>query len=388
MEFRFFPLRFAFVAQEPINFPAGRSSNILRGAFGVLFRRLVCRPECIGPRFCPAAADCPYARLFEPSALGPGPSGLKNRPRPFVFRASHLDGCTLRPGESFHFDLNLFDLHYPAAPHFIRAFSQLAQEGLGARRRRVSLVSVTKRRLNGQPARELMAEVDAGESLVMEPEAISLLPQEADVARVTVRFVTPTELKSGHMREERPEFAILAARIRDRISMLSTFYGDGPLEIDFRAFGDRAAAVRLTRCDLTHVAVERRSSRTGQVHPLGGFVGEAEYEGPLTEFIPFLRVAAFTGVGRQTVWGKGQIELRQAGLGSEWKTGESAPQRKKESPLVTGSRIEERHYLVEEITFQTSGTGGRTRRTPARLRPSGRCLPAPARAMGHPGCSR
>ncbi len=26
----------------------------------------------------------------------------------------------------------------------------------------------------------------------------------------------------------------------------------------------------------------RRSSRTGQVHPIGGFIGEAEYEGELT----------------------------------------------------------------------------------------------------------
>jgi hypothetical protein len=38
-------------------------------------------------------------------------------------------------------------------------------------------------------------------------------------------------------------------------------------------------------------------------------MGEAQYEGDLAEFVPFLEAAQFTGVGRQTVWGKGQIEV-------------------------------------------------------------------------------
>lgn len=63
----------------------------------------------------------------------------------------------------------------------------------------------------------------------------------------------------------------------------------------------------MTRCQLEHVDTVRRSSRTGQVHSIGGFIGEAEYEGDLSEFIPYLRAAKWTGVGRQTVFGKGEI---------------------------------------------------------------------------------
>lgn len=124
-----------------------------------------------------------------------------------------------------------------------------------------------------------------------------------------VRFVTPTELKSGQQLAGRPEFGILAGRIRDRVSKLSELYGDGPPALDFRGFGERAARVKMTRCEIEQVDVDRRSSRTGQVHSIGGFVGEAEYEGELAEFIPFLRAAKWTGVGRQTVWGKGEIEV-------------------------------------------------------------------------------
>src|SRR3954454_19029213 len=107
--FHLHPLRFSFVARERISFPPGKSSNILRGAFGTIFRRIACVPQCKSARECEWRASCPYARMFEPSALGRGPSGLADWPRPFVFRATHLDGCTIEPGESFYFDLNLFD---------------------------------------------------------------------------------------------------------------------------------------------------------------------------------------------------------------------------------------------------------------------------------------
>ena len=129
------------------------------------------------------------------------------------------------------------------------------------------------------------------------------------MGRLRVRFVTPTELKAGHHVADRPEFGILFGRLRDRISTLRALYGVGPLEIDFHAMGERAATVRMTRCELQMHELDRLSSRTGQRHPLGGFVGEAEYEGELAEFLPYLLAGRWTGVGRQTVWGKGETEV-------------------------------------------------------------------------------
>jgi hypothetical protein len=42
-------------------------------------------------------------------------------------------------------------------------------------------------------------------------------------------------------------------------------------------------------------------------------VGEAEYEGELGEFVPYLKAGKWVGVGRQTVWGKGEVEIECAG---------------------------------------------------------------------------
>ncbi len=314
MVFGLHPLRFAFCAREPLYFPAGKSSNVLRGAFGVIFRRIACVPQCVGARACEIRATCPYARLFEPSALGSGPSGLADWPRPFVFRATHLDGRQICADTCFHFDLHLFDLESRAVAYLVLAFAQLAREGLGPTRGRVELSAVWQLDRLHRPATLLYD----GSSLVLQqpaaPLEISLEPDSEPRAagRVRVRFLTPTELKAGHDIAARPEFVILAARIRDRISSLRGLYGPGPLDIDFRGFGERAKLVRMTRCDIRHVDVLRHSTRTGQTHSIGGFTGEAEYEGDLAEFLPYLRAAQWTGVGRQTVWGKGEIAVETA----------------------------------------------------------------------------
>lgn len=260
-----YPLRFSFVAHEAIDFPAAKAGNTLRGAFGM------------------------KARMVEPFASRPGPSGMRDSPRPLVFRANHLDGKHIQAGERFHFDLHLFDL--TAIDRVVEGFKELKE--LGARRGRVEF-------------KQAMSSIDGGEQI--RPIRLGL-GHTTEASRLRVRFVTPTELKSGQQLAERPQFGILAARIRDRISTLRQLYGPGPLEIDFRGFGERAERVKMTRCEIGRVEIERRSSRTGQTHPIGGFVGEAEYEGDLTEFVPYLRVAEWTGVGRQTVWGKGEITV-------------------------------------------------------------------------------
>jgi hypothetical protein len=280
------PLRFAFLVRESIHFPEGKAANILRGAFGTIFRSIA------------SAAD---ERMFSPLAAG-GPSGLVDLPRPFVFRARHLDGLTVEAGQSFYFDLNLFDLTQAAVEYLVMAFAHLAHEGLGAGRRKVELKQVLLRDEVGSFT-EVMAQVP------MIPLSLDLSAAAEPVRHLRVRFMTPTELKSDERLATSPEFGILAARARDRVSTLSELYGDGALALDFKGFAERAALVRMTRCELRDVAVERRSSRTGQVHSIGGFVGEAEYEGEMAEFLGVLRAAQWTGVGRQTVWGKGEIEV-------------------------------------------------------------------------------
>ena len=314
MTFEFYRFRFQFRSAGTIYFPPYKSGNIVRGAFGSIFRKLVCIPSCRDAKTCDVRTTCPYARVFEPQAArGEGPSGLADWPRPFVFRASHLDGSAVRQGEAFHFDVHIFDVRDAALPYFVLAFAQLAREGLGPGRGLATLAAVDQLDLTGATVSRVFdgEKFQMGELPVPSAVDLSETPSER-VESVRVRFVTPTELKTEHRVADRPEFGILYGRLRDRISALRSLYGAGPLEIDFRAMGERAALVQMTRCELKLTDVDRLSSRTGQRHPLGGFVGEAEYQGQLGDFLPYLRLGKWVGVGRQTVWGKGEITMEPA----------------------------------------------------------------------------
>lgn len=309
MRFDFFPLRFEFTARESLFFPPGKAANILRGALGTVFRRIACVPECRGEKSCEIRHSCPYAKVFAPVAGAEGPSGLADSPRPFVFRARHLDGRSVQPGQPFYFDLNVFAMDTVVLAYFVLTFSALAREGLGPRRGKAELTCVRRLPISGFPERVVYDSATQMIAGSIDSVSVDLDPPPSAPLRIRVEFLSPTELKHEHRIASRPEFPILFSRIRDRISTLRNLYGAGPLEIDFQGSGARAAAVRMTACEGRRVEAERRSSRTGQSHSIGGFVGVAEYEGDLAEFLPYLEAGRWTGVGRQSVWGKGEIRI-------------------------------------------------------------------------------
>lgn len=275
-------------------------TNCLRGGLGLALRR---QAESIGLTAIGTVEASAYARLFEPTAPG-APSGFAKSPRPFVLRSTGVGELMVAPGGIWWFDLHLFDLRPPSllSPLW-EAVRAMAVEGVGLGRGRSELLDVQVLDENGEP----LAPIRSWEQLPP-PLSIGLAPLQVPMRRVRVRFVTPTELKAGGRADAPPEFAVLFARLRDRVSTLCAFYGDDPLAIDYREMGVRARAVRIVRADLSYSSASRRSTKTGQRHPLGGFTGEVEYEGDLAEFLPFLKAGRWTGVGRQTVWGKGAIE--------------------------------------------------------------------------------
>jgi hypothetical protein len=299
--FSFFPLRLEFRALEKFEFPF-QSANVFRGGFGTVLRRIVCSPACSQVKSCPRRTQCPYVQIFEPSVPS-GPSGFASPPRPFVFRTRHLDARSVEPETCFSIDIHVFIPHASVISYFVSTFIEIARQGFGPQRSRAALHSVDLLSAEKKP-------LPSGCGSVWRPVSLPLFPSDVSARRARIDFLSATELKSGDEIAAIPSFHVLFRRIRDRISTLRTVYGGGPLNIDFKGMGKRAAGVRLTRYELQHVNRTRRSSRTWQTHPLGGFTGFAEYEGELAEFLPYLEAARWTGVGRQTVWGNGEIELR------------------------------------------------------------------------------
>jgi hypothetical protein len=314
--------------------------NTLRGAFGSTFKRLVCPTPTDCRETCAMKAICPYGQIFEPSPP-PGSERLslnQDIPRPFVFRPPNGNETTARPGDSLSFNLILIGKALDYFPYFLVTFRELGDQGIGLGRGRYRIARVSLLNEDGNA----VAEVYSGHDNVVRPSPFRITDQdccrlaadwlagsEQRVAnsgtrfpfsrrrltengrRITVRFLTPTLLKADGRIVTRPDFHHLIKRLRDRINALAHFYCDDTLDLDHKAFGQRAEAVRTVSSHVRWEDRGRRSWKTGLAHGMGGFVGEATYEGDVEEFLPLLILGQYTHVGKYAVWGNGQYKVGQ-----------------------------------------------------------------------------
>ncbi len=319
--------RFTIVPEEPMHVPAVNKGNMLRGGFGHAFRRLCCVPQCRDTKSCPLGASCPYKAVFEPSPP-PGSERLsKNQdiPRPFVFRAPITQQRRFGKGQRFEFDLVLIGRALDFLPYFVLSFKELALEGLGLNRAKCILERVEQTGISSNGAEQGSRtkliysnedQVFRATRTVRSLEWIGARLQElrsqngsGPAQSITIQFLTPTFLRADGEVVRRPEFHHIFKRLRDRINALSTFFGDGPLVVDFRELGERAEKVRTTAAHTEWVERFRTSSRTRERHELSGFIGEATYEGDLLEFLSWLAFGEAIHLGKHTAWGNGRFEL-------------------------------------------------------------------------------
>jgi hypothetical protein len=295
-DFEVLVLRFRLAPEAELRFGSAGAANDFRGALGYHLPEPVFRPR-----------------------QETGPSGLKDAPRPFVLRARHLDGRTLARGEAFGLRIHLFSRGDQAT--IVAAMEAACREGLGPDRIPLSVLQVAEETLK-----------------------FDLSQRSAAPPFLLVRFLTAVELKGWDGKPPLP-FPVLIARLRDRLSILRAVYGSGPIPFDFQGLAQRAQSVRCFGCALTHTRSERISRRTGERHPLGGFLGACVYEGDFREFLPLLEAGVYTGVGRQTVWGKGEYFLTGAGSPEEIRKLLQAAPRSAASPESSQSREARRSPL-------------------------------------------
>ncbi len=305
------PYRVTFVAEERVTAPQARLPNMLRGTFEIAFRRLVCHDLTLDCRWCPLVESCPYPPLFRPKPPADSDrlSRAQDLPRPFVFEVAPGTHPQLAPGDPLAIGLTLFGAANRLLPYFIVALRALAERGLGSTRGRLRVATVTASTPDGD--REVF---DEARSVVTPPrEGLRLVhlsrPDDADTRRARVRFLTPTTLKRHGTLVTRPSFTDLACRLRDRVSSLAAFFGDGPIDMDFAGVAERTSHVQTRECRVAWERRTRRSSRTGNVHETSGFSGEALYEGELGEWMPLLRLGEAVHVGKYAVWGNGWLRV-------------------------------------------------------------------------------
>lgn len=177
-------------ALEPARLPRYKGA-VFRGGFGLAFRRVTCvfpERECAD---CLLRQQCVWFYVF----ATPRPEGavLMSRsetiPHPFVIEPPEDDRTRIPAGEVLHFNLILIGRALGHVPHFILAFEQMAEQGLGTGRARFRLNAV---RQDGQQFYNPRSATL--ESPLHTHELLPATASPASCSHITLPFLTPTRI--------------------------------------------------------------------------------------------------------------------------------------------------------------------------------------------------
>jgi len=296
-----------FEAQGTFTAPAFAGS-MLRGAFGAALKRTVCvmrLRDCDG---CPLERACIYTTVFE--TRPPAEAGVmrlyERAPQPFILEApetDQTDAPTQRaPGSILAMSVRLFGEAARAAPFVLRAFEDAGQRGFGAARTPHVLIEAR----DGAGATVWRK---GGAFTPVRPSAATPPPLPN---RTRWRLVTPMRLKRDGklLTPDTLTAADLAMAVVRRLGLLATFFGDRPVEMDFKALKAAAQNARLEARALQWREVVRRSSRQNATLSMGGIVGEATVDlGGDERLAAALAWAPLIHVGKGASMGLGRVAL-------------------------------------------------------------------------------
>jgi len=305
--------RITLIPRTALVLPLHSRGSILRGAFGITLRRLVCHDIDLACPTCPLESSCAYPQSFEPRPPADSDrlSNFQDVPRPFIFDPPSSESPDFPAGVPVTFGLTAIGRAARLIPYFVSAFRTLADEGLGPRRAKFDLVNVAAIDAGGA-ATAIYEKTTPLVRLAAPTLRAANLTKPGDTARttLTLRFSTPLDLKDHGVPVGIPEFAPLIRRLRDRANALATFFADGPLDLDFKGISALAEGVKLVRNGTRLIEVNRTSSRTGQRHDVGGLLGEAAYDGEgIGNLMALVRVGEVVHVGKHAAFGNGGMEV-------------------------------------------------------------------------------
>lgn len=290
--------RLQAVAEQPIHLP-GFAGATLRGALGHALRELSCMTGMASCDSCPLLRSCRYPALFEPKTLGIASPRQPTPPPPYLLRSPVTRPHTLRPGETFHFEMAVFGLGREDLELITRAWQRALYKGLGTRPGRARLTAVEHYQgeewaevwqADGAKWRSHRAEIESGRP----PWGLE---------SVTLRFVSPVRLQHRGQLCQPAQLtpAIVTTALVRRLNLLAR-----PETLPAVPACDGlllATKMRMYRW-------ERQSSRQQRAIRLDGLLGDIRLTGTnLMAWWPWLWLGQFTHLGKNVSHGLGQYRL-------------------------------------------------------------------------------
>jgi len=291
----------------------GFDGSAWRGAFGRALRRTVCvtrQPACAG---CLLYRSCVYPYIFE---TPPPPDAERMRrypaaPHPFVLVRPLADDPHRTEVEV---GVTLVGHAVRQLPYVVHAMQRAGAAGIGRARIRHELAKV-EQQVEGSNEKGWREVYRPGGSLAAQAAFVPEPPAMAGDVRV--RLLTPLRARRNEhlVGADAFEPGDLVVPLLRRVSLLSYFHTDHPLEADFKALVTAARATRASHADLRWHEWTRYSSRQRTDMRMGGLVGSFVLRaGDAAPFWPLLWLGQWTHAGKAASMGLGRYRLEPATL--------------------------------------------------------------------------
>jgi hypothetical protein len=283
--------------------------SALRGALGWSLKRSSCALKnrtCVG---CVLRQACAYAWIFETEHYAGGQRHRVNaRPHPYVLQPGHAANGHHCAGESWTFDLRLLGKGIEYLPHIVYSVQQMGEAGIGAATRQglgrfvLESVDSSNTPMFDHQSGQLRKDAPVHE-LVLPPTS----ERQSQFLRCTLH--TPLRLKQGNTLHLDLPFHVLIRACLRRIAALETAYGQGEPALDYQGLVRRAEQVITDHSTLHWQELLRFSNRQNKKVSLSGLMGSVQYRGDLDDFFPLLAYASQVNLGKQTVFGLGNVTI-------------------------------------------------------------------------------
>jgi len=275
-----------------------------RGLLGSSLKRLVCitRLEECPPCFLYRSCIFPYVFLTPPPPGAVKLPGYVAAPHPFVL----IPGAAAEG--AVELGLTLFGMANRYLAYLVHALRDGARQGLRKRTGPLTLVAVEQESSPGSADWRPILDPAGGLQPLATPPAV--WPEAP--GRIRLELHTPLRLRIRNelVGAEHMEFSIFFVNLLRRISLLSYFHTDEPLETDFKGLAARARLVRFEQAGLSWRDWTRYSSRQETKLKMGGLIGSLvlNLEGK-EEFWPYLWLGQWTHAGKGTSMGLGRYSV-------------------------------------------------------------------------------
>lgn len=283
---------------------------------GRALKKTVCVTALKNCPRCLLYRSCPYPYIFEtpPPENSEKMRRYRAAPHPFLLELPLECGSGL-----YELGLTLVGRAAAYLPYLVYAFQLAGKRGLGKARVPMILVEVVQ----AQPVHKngWVPIYEPGGVLKRFPPSVAEIP--AAPTDVHLRLKTPLRLRhAGRLVNPQTfRFSDLLGALLRRVSLLTYFHTDRPLETDFAGIMSKARRVEPLSVGLEWKDWTRYSSRQETTMQMGGLIGEMVIElKPGTPFWPYLFLGQWVHAGKATSMGLGQYEIEPASL-PESKTG-------------------------------------------------------------------